>query len=95
MRIRLAGLFVALSVGSASGVKPSIIMIIADDMGDETVGANGCEDYKTPNVHKMTSSGMRFTNPICTPSGVKRIPIITKCQMRSPSRLAWSSDKVP
>ncbi|MDG1669246.1 MAG: sulfatase-like hydrolase/transferase, partial [Akkermansiaceae bacterium] len=75
MHIRLASLFVALSVGSALGLKPNIIMIMADDMGYETVGANGCEDYKTPNIDKMAKSGMRFTNafanPICTPSRVK------------------------
>ena len=71
MRIRLAVLFVALSVVSALGVKPNIIMIMADDMGYETVGSNGCEDYKTPNIDKIAKSGMRFTNalsnPGCTP----------------------------
>jgi arylsulfatase A len=55
--------------------KPNIIMIMADDMGYETVGANGCDDYKTPNIDQMGKSGMRFTNafanPICTPSRVK------------------------
>lgn len=75
MRIRLASLFATLSLGSALGAKPNIIMIMADDMGYETVGANGCEDYKTPNIDKMAKSGMRFTNafanPICTPSRVK------------------------
>ena len=59
MRIRLASLFVALSVGSALGVKPNIIMIMADDMGYETVGSTGGEDYKTPNIDKMAKSGMR------------------------------------
>ncbi|MDB4526860.1 sulfatase-like hydrolase/transferase [bacterium] len=60
---------------SVFGAKPNIIMIMADDMGYETVGANGCDDYKTPNIDAMAKKGMRFTNafanPICTPSRVK------------------------
>ncbi len=59
----------------ATGDKPNIILIMADDMGYECVGANGCEDYKTPNLDKMAQNGMRFTNcfanPLCTPSRVK------------------------
>lgn len=62
-------------LSQALGAKPNIIMIMADDMGYETVGANGCDDYKTPNIDAMAEKGMRFTNafanPICTPSRVK------------------------
>lgn len=62
-------------LSEALGAKPNIIMIMADDMGYETVGANGCDDYKTPNIDAMAEKGMRFTNafanPICTPSRVK------------------------
>ncbi|MDE0837231.1 MAG: sulfatase-like hydrolase/transferase [Akkermansiaceae bacterium] len=50
-------------------------MIMADDMGYETVSANGCDDYQTPNIDAMGKAGMRFTNafanPICTPSRVR------------------------
>ncbi len=64
-----------LLLSNAWGGKPNIIMIMADDMGYETVGANGCDDYKTPNIDAMAKNGMRFTNafanPICTPSRVK------------------------
>ncbi|HCQ80417.1 MAG TPA: arylsulfatase, partial [Verrucomicrobiales bacterium] len=64
-----------LLLSNAWGGKPNIIMIMADDMGYETVGANGCDDYKTPNIDAMAKKGMRFTNafanPICTPSRVK------------------------
>ena len=58
-----------------AGDKPNIILIMADDLGYECIGANGCEDYKTPNLDKMAQNGMRFTNcfanPLCTPSRVK------------------------
>lgn len=66
---------VLLFLTNARAERPNIIMIMADDMGYETVGANGCDDYKTPNIDAMARTGMRFTNafanPICTPSRVK------------------------
>jgi len=55
--------------------KPNIILIMADDLGYETIGANGCAQYKTPNLDKMAEEGVRFTHcyaqPLCTPSRVK------------------------
>ena len=55
--------------------KPNVILIMADDLGYECIGANGCDDYKTPVLDKLAAEGMRFTNcfanPICTPSRVK------------------------
>ncbi len=54
---------------------PNIILIMADDMGYECVGANGGETYNTPNIDKLAASGMRFENcfsqPICTPTRVQ------------------------
>ncbi len=54
---------------------PNIVLIMADDMGYECIGANGCEDYKTPVIDKLAASGVRFeqffANPLCTPSRVK------------------------
>jgi len=50
-------------------------MIMADDLGYEVIGANGCTSYKTPELDAIASKGLRFTNcfsnPICTPSRVK------------------------
>ncbi len=55
--------------------KPNIIMIMADDLGYEVIGANGCTSYKTPQLDAIAAKGLRFTNcfsnPICTPSRVK------------------------
>ncbi len=54
---------------------PNIVLIMADDMGYECVGANGCLDYRTPNLDKLAASGARFehcySQPLCTPSRVK------------------------
>ena len=54
---------------------PNIILIMADDLGFETIGANGGTSYKTPFLDKMAQEGIRFTHcysqPLCTPSRVK------------------------
>jgi len=53
--------------------KPNIIFILADDLGwmDSTV--YGSEYYKTPNLERLASRGMLFTNayaanPLCSPT---------------------------
>jgi arylsulfatase A len=60
---------------SKSGARPNIVLIMADDMGYECVGANGGESYKTPHLDKLAATSMRFTHcysqPICTPSRVQ------------------------
>lgn len=59
---------------SAKG-KPNIILIMADDMGYECVGANGGTSYATPFLDKLAAEGMRFehchSQPLCTPSRVQ------------------------
>ena len=53
----------------------NIIIIMADDMGYECIGANGGSSYATPNIDQMAAEGMRFehcySNPACTPSRVQ------------------------
>ena len=55
--------------------KPNIILILADDLGYETLQCNGGKSYKTPNLDKMASEAARFTHcyslPLCTPSRVQ------------------------
>jgi len=55
--------------------KPNIILIMADDMGYETLGCYGNADYQTPNLDRLAETGMQFMNaystPLCTPSRVK------------------------
>src|SRR5918993_5828181 len=54
--------------------RPNIILIVADDLGYETIGANGGSSYRTPAIDRMAANGMRFENtyahPLCTPSRV-------------------------
>jgi arylsulfatase A len=55
--------------------RPNIILIMADDFGDECVGAYGSLDYQTPNLDGLAETGLRFTHcysqPLCTPSRVQ------------------------
>ncbi|MCA9138991.1 MAG: sulfatase-like hydrolase/transferase [Planctomycetales bacterium] len=59
----------------AAAKSPNIILIMADDIGYECFGCYGSEQYKTPNIDRMASQGLRFqhcySQPLCTPSRVK------------------------
>ena len=52
--------------------KPNIIFILADDLGYAEIGCCGSDKYKTPNIDKLASQGIRFTHayalPLCGPS---------------------------
>jgi arylsulfatase A len=56
-------------------VKPNIVLIVADDLGYECIGANGGTSYKTPVLDKLAATGIRFehcySQPLCTPSRVQ------------------------
>ncbi len=55
--------------------QPNIILIMADDLGYETLGVNGSTAYSTPNLDALANEGMRFTSaystPLCTPTRVQ------------------------
>ena len=55
--------------------RPNIVLIMADDMGFESLSVNGSESCKSPNLDKLAAEGVRFSNcfanPICTPSRTK------------------------
>jgi len=69
----------ALAVNSASAAapaqqagKPNVVHIVADDLGWNDVGFNGCTDIKTPNLDALAVGGAKFTQfyvqPMCTPT---------------------------
>lgn len=54
-------------------VKPNVIIILTDDQGYGDVGFNGSEEIPTPNIDRIASNGVKFTNgyvsyPVCGPS---------------------------
>lgn len=53
--------------------KPNIILIVADDLGYGDLGVYGQQEIRTPNLDRMASEGMRFTDhyagsTVCAPS---------------------------
>ncbi len=54
---------------------PNIILIMADDLGYESIGANGGGSYQTPTIDLLAANGMRFEHcyaqPLCTPTRVQ------------------------
>src|SRR5579872_2250254 len=52
---------------------PNIVFILADDLGYNDVGCYGQKLIRTPNIDRLSSEGMRFTNvysgcTVCAPS---------------------------
>lgn len=66
--------FILLAVYSNSqSQRPNIIYIMTDDMGYGDLSGYGRKDYRTPNLDKLASQGMKFVNaysagPLCTPT---------------------------
>ena len=56
----------------AGRTPPNILLIVADDLGYETLGCYGGQDFATPHLDRLAAEGMRFrrayTSPVCTPS---------------------------
>jgi len=73
--LAVIGAFVSYSNADAQQVKtrkPNIIFILADDLGIGEVSCYGADNYKTPNIDRLATQGIRFTNaytaPLCGPS---------------------------
>ena len=57
----------------AGSIRPNIIYILADDLGYGDLSCYGQENFQTPNIDKLASEGMRFTqhysgSTVCAPS---------------------------
>ena len=50
---------------SAQENTPNILVILCDDLGYGDLGCYGQQSIKTPNIDKMASDGMRFTQAYC------------------------------
>jgi len=70
--------------------KPNIVFILIDDMGWKDLGCYGSTFYETPNIDKLATEGMSFTNaystcPVCSPA---RASILTG---KYPARLGLTN----
>lgn len=53
--------------------RPNVIVLVTDDMGIGDLGCYGAADARTPNLDRLASEGVRFTDwhsnsPVCSPS---------------------------
>jgi len=67
-RIPIAVLTICLSsVGLLSATeRPNIVFIYGDDVGYGDVSCNGASAIKTPNIDRLASEGLRFTDAHCS-----------------------------
>ena len=58
---------------ATNSAKPNILFILVDDLGWADVGCFGSTFHETPNIDRLASEGMRFTDayaacPVCSPT---------------------------
>jgi arylsulfatase A-like enzyme len=63
--------------------KPNIIFILLDDYGYTDLGCYGSKFYETPNIDRLASEGIRFTDAYAA------------CPVSSPTRAALMTGKYP
>lgn len=78
----------------STNLQPNIVLIFIDDMGYGDIACFGATQYATPNLDKMTSQGLRFTNfyaaqAVCSAS---RAGLMTGCY---PNRVGISGALMP
>lgn len=73
----LAALFGATNTSNAAP-RPNILLIFADDVGSDVIGAYGGQSYPTPHIDALAAGGAKFSHgyamPVCHPS---RIALMT------------------
>ena len=67
----------------AAPQRPNIVFILIDDLGWADVGCFGSRYYETPNIDRLASQGMRFTNGYAA------------CAVCSPTRASIMTGKYP
>ncbi len=65
--------FLLVSVSVASGDRPNIILLLADDLGHGDLSSFGSPAVKTPNLDRLAVEGMKFTSfysasAVCSPT---------------------------
>lgn len=85
--MRILSVILLFILGDLSGQttldQPNIVLIIADDIGWNDLGCYGNEAVHTPNLDRMASEGLKFTNAYLTTSSC------------SPSRTSIISGRYP
>ena len=71
------------SLAAAEDRPPNVILILVDDLGWMDLSCQGSDYYKTPNVDRLASEGVRFTNGYAA------------CAVCSPTRAAVQTGRYP
>jgi arylsulfatase A len=71
--ILVAGFLSWTTSSIAAETRPNVILILADDLGWADLGCYGSRFHQTPNLDRMASEGVRFTQayaacPVCSPT---------------------------
>lgn len=82
-KIGLLLFLISIQLLSAANGKPNIVFLLVDDLGWGDFGCYGAEFYETPNIDKLASEGMLFTDAYAA------------CTVCSPSRAAILSGRYP
>lgn len=58
---------------SEPGVRPNILIMVADDLGHGDLGVMGSRDIRTPHIDSLAREGVRFSHayanaPVCSPT---------------------------
>ena len=74
-RLGVAVITLITALATFAAPRPNVILIMADDLGYETLGTYGGTSYKTPVLDKLAAGGVRFdqcfVQPLCTPTRVQ------------------------
>lgn len=90
MKVNYSALLLLTGAAACSGgtsspeneqAKPNVLFILADDLGYHDLSCTGSQYYETPNIDRIASEGMVFTNGYAA------------CQVCSPSRASIMTGK--
>src|SRR5579859_3268581 len=92
------------AMAAAQNPRPlNFIFILIDDMGWTDLGCYGSKSYDTPNIDRLSSQGMRFTNayaacPVCSPTRASiltgKYPARLRLTDWIPGRKQWPTAKL-
>lgn len=83
LSILLLAPLAALQAADVPKPKPNIILFLIDDLGWKDLGCQGSTFYQTPNIDRLASNGVRFTDAY------------SACAVCSPTRAAVLTGKYP
>ena len=71
--LTLVACYLLLSLSGVAAERPTIVIILADDLGYGDLSSYGQKDFTTPHLDALAARGIRFTDayagaPVCAPS---------------------------